>query len=182
MDITLSQKVETINDLTTNTMKKIFTLFTVAVLATSCSMTSPSMAKLTNTASHTKVHTVQPTVAVFADLQVAPNKISYFFLPSQTVKNGGFDNIVNTAVREALIANGNADVLVGLEQQVKYDANGAVESITISGYPAKYVNFRSPGDDYLRELAKESHSENKTQNTQSASGLGGLLGGLKLGK
>ena len=127
-------------------MRKIFTLLALATLVTGCSVTSPSMAKLTNTATHTKVCAVQPTVAVFADLQVSPTKISYFFLPSQTVQNGGFDNIVNTAVREALIANGNADVLVGLEQQVKYDANGAVESITVSGYPAKYVNFRSPGD------------------------------------
>ena len=84
-------------------MKKIFILIAVATIATSCAVSS--QAKLTNTASHTIVHTVQPTVAVFADLQVAPNKISYFFLPSQTVKNGGFDNIVNTAVREALIAN-----------------------------------------------------------------------------
>ena len=158
-------------------MKKILILIAVATIATSCAVSS--QAKLTNTASHTKVHTVQPTVAVFADLQVAPNKISYFFLPSQTVKNGGFDNIVNTAVREALIANGNADVLVGLEQQVKYDANGVVESITVSGYPAKYVNFRSPGDDYLRELAKEVNNDNNSKNKQ---GLGGVLGGLKLGK
>jgi hypothetical protein len=80
---------------------------------------------------------------VLADLDVSTTKISYFFLPSQTVVNGGFENVVNTAVREALIANGNADVLVALEQQVKYDANGKVESITVSGYPAKYVNFRN---------------------------------------
>lgn len=159
-------------------MKKIFTLLVVAAMFTGCATTSPSMAKLVNTATHTKVNAVQPTVAVFADLQVSPTKISYFFLPSQTVQNGGFDNVVNTAVREALIANGNADVLVGLEQQVKYDGNGAVESITVSGYPAKYINFRSPGDEYLRELAKETQNENK----KSAQGAGGLFGGLKLGK
>ena len=159
-------------------MKNIFILIAVTTIATSCAVSS--QAKLTNTASHTKVHTVQPTVAVFADLQVAPNKISYFFLPSQTVKNGGFDNIVNTAVREALIANGNADVLVGIEQQVKYDTYGVVESITISGYPAKYVNFRSPGDDFLRELAKKQLGTSK-QNAQEAQG-GGIFGGIKLGK
>lgn len=166
-------------------MKKIFTFLVVATMFSSCATTSTSMAKLMNTATHTKVNAVEPTVAVFADLQVSPNKISYFFLPSQTVQNGGFDNIVNTAVREALIANGNADVLVGLEQQVKYDANGAVESITVSGYPAKYVNFRSPGDEFLREMAKESSKDNqgaKSQNTQSAQSGGGLLGALKLGK
>jgi hypothetical protein len=165
-------------------MKKIFAFLAVATLFTGCSMTTtaPSNAKLTNTASHTKVCTVQPTVAVFADLQVSPTKISYFFLPSQTVQNGGFDNIVNTAVREALIANGNADVLVGLEQQVKYDGNGAVESITISGYPAKYVNFRSPGDDYLREVAKASQNGGKAQQSAQTTPSASPLGILKFGK
>ncbi|MBQ5691443.1 MAG: hypothetical protein IIV24_08110 [Alistipes sp.] len=161
-------------------MKKIFTILALATLAAGCSVTSPStMAKLTNTATHTKVCAVQPTVAVFADLQVSPTKISYFFLPSQTVQNGGFDNVVNTAVREALIANGNADVLVGLEQQVKYDANGVVESITVSGYPAKYVNFRSPGDEYLRELAKGAQP---ASNAAATPQVGGIFGALKLKK
>lgn len=163
-------------------MKKIFTLLAVAALFAGCSTTSPSMAKLTNTASHTKISTVQPTVAVFADLEVSTTKITYFFLPSQTVQNGGFDNIVNTAVREALIANGNADVLVGLEQQVKYDGNGAVESITISGYPAKYVNFRSPGDDYLREVAKASQNGGKAQQPAQTTPSASPLGILKSGK
>ena len=148
-------------------MKKIFTLVAVATMFTACSVTSPSMARLENTSTHTKVQVVQPVAAVLADLQVAPNKISYFFLPSQTVVKAGFENVVNTAIREALIANGNADVLVALEQQVKYGADGNVESITVSGYPAKYVNFRSPGDDYLRELAKNAGNSNgKSQQSQ----------------
>jgi hypothetical protein len=77
-------------------------------------------------------------------------------MPSKTVSNGGFDNVVNTAVREALLANGDADVLVGLETQVKYDNKGQVESITVSGYPAKYVNFRNPGDEYLKSMPAAS--------------------------
>lgn len=154
------------------TMKKIFTLVAVATMFTACSVSSLSMARLENTSTHTKVQVVQPVAAVLADLDVAPNKISYFFLPSQTVVKGGFDNVVNTAIREALIANGNADVLVALEQQVKYGADGNVESITVSGYPAKYVNFRSPGDEYLRELAKESNKTNDKQPQQGVSLLG----------
>ena len=156
-------------------MKKSL-LFIVAAMFAGCSVTSPtSMAKLTNTSTYSKVQVVQPVAAVLADLDVAPNKISYFFLPSQTVVNGGFENVVNTAVREALIAKGNADVLVGLEQQVKYGGDGRVESITVSGYPAKYVNFRSPGDEYLRELATNGGkaAQNQTQGAQSI--LGGLL-------
>ena len=156
-------------------MKKIFTLVAVATMFTACSVSSLSMARLENTSTHAKVQVVQPVAAVLADLDVAPNKISYFFLPSQTVVKGGFDNVVNTAIREALIANGNADVLVALEQQVKYGADGNVESITVSGYPAKYVNFRSPGDDYLRELAKESNKTNNKQPQQPQQGVS-LLG------
>ena len=156
-------------------MKKIFTLVAVATMFTACSVSSLSMARLENTSTHTKLQVVQPVAAVLADLDVAPNKISYFFLPSQTVVKGGFDNVVNTAIREALIANGNADVLVALEQQVKYGADGNVESITVSGYPAKYVNFRSPGDEYLRELAKESNKTNNKQPQQPQQGVS-LLG------
>ena len=153
-------------------MKKIFTLVAVATMFTACSVSSLSMARLENTSTHAKVQVVQPVAAVLADLDVAPNKISYFFLPSPTVVKGGFDNVVNTAIREALIANGNADVLVALEQQVKYGTDGNVESITVSGYPAKYVNFRSPGDEYLRELAKESNKTNNKQPQQGVSLLG----------
>lgn len=166
-------------------MKKIFAFVAVTAMFTGCSVTTTptTHAKLANTSTHTKVKVVQPVVAVLADLDVAPNKISYFFLPSQTVMNGGFDNVVNTAVREALVANGNADVLVALEQQVKYGADGNVESITISGYPAKYKNFRSPGDDYLRDLAKGTTEGGKKQNggtgnaqsTAMPSVFGGLL-------
>ena len=162
-------------------MKKSLFIVLVAATFASCSVTAPaSMAKLTNTSTHSKIQVIQPTVAVLADLEVSPNKISYFFLPSQTVVNGGFENVVNTAVREALIANGNADVLVALEQQIKYTSEGAVESITVSGYPAKYVNFRSPGDEYLRELAKSSAKE--TAKGESKAGMPSLLGGLKLVK
>ena len=95
-------------------------------------------------------------------------------MPSKTVVDGGYDNVVDSAVREALLANGNADVLVALEKQVKYGKDGQIESITVSGYPAKYVNFRNPGDEYLKTIQSSADSE-------SGSG-GGLLGKLKIGK
>ena len=79
-------------------------------------------------------------------------KISYFMIPSKTVQQGGENNVIKTAVREALLANGNADVLVGLNTQIKYDAKGQPESITVTGYPAKYVNFRSPSDEEILKL------------------------------
>ena len=150
-------------------MKKIFMLAAAAVMMMGCSLP----AKLMNSSTHQKANVAPVVAAVFADLDVAPAKITYFMMPSKTVRDGGYDNVVNSAVREALLANGNADVLVALETQVKYGSDGLVESITVTGYPATYTNFRSPGDDVLRTLP---------QNTNSSSNNIGLPGGLKLGK
>lgn len=154
-------------------MKKLFILSVLAsAIFVSCTPVA-KLTKLTNTATHKKVTVLEPVVAVFADLDVSTTKISFFYIPSKTVVNGGFDNVVDSAVHEALLANGNADVLVGLEKQIKYTAEGQIESITVTGYPAKYVNFRSPGDDYLREVSKSS--------TPKAKG-NPLLGKLAFGK
>lgn len=148
-------------------MKKFLFLAVVMMAFSACS--APT--KLINSATHKKVAVSTPIAAVFADLQVSENKITYFMMPSKTVVNGGYDNVVNTAVREALLANGDADVLVGLETQVKYDSKGMVESITVSGYPAKYTNFRNVGDEYLKTMTPPSDDK------------GGLpFGKIKLGK
>lgn len=135
-------------------MKKALLFVLVAFCFASCTPTAPTpQAKLVSSATHNKVSVVSPVAAVFADLEVSPEKISFFYIPSKTVVEGGYDNVVDSAVREALASNGNADVLVALETQVKYNAQGKPESITVTGYPAKYVNFRNAGDEYLRNLA-----------------------------
>ena len=154
-----------------NIMKKLVIL---SVLSTMIVAGCAPVTKLTNTATHKRVNVLEPVVAVFADLDVAPAKISFFYIPSKTVVNAGTDNVIDSAVHEALLANGNADVLVGLEKQIKYTPEGQIESITVTGYPAKYVNFRSPGDDYLREVSKASEVKGKEGNS--------LLGKLKIGK
>lgn len=138
-------------------------------------MTAPTPeAKLVSTSTHSKIAVAQPVVAVFADLEVSPTKISFFYMPSKTVVAGGVENVIDSAVREALSSNGDADVLVGLEKQIKYNTNGKVESITVSGYPAKYVNFRNPGDDYLSKMGTNAPAKQESK--------GGVVGGLKLGK
>ena len=139
-------------------MKKLVVLIATAALVASCGVTSLEP-KLVSTATHTKVSVAQPVVAVFADLEVSPKKISFSYHPSKIVIKGGVDNVVNSAVREALWSNGNADVMVGLETQVKYNADGELEYVTITGYPAKYVNFRNPGDDYLRTIGPSATKE-----------------------
>lgn len=149
-------------------MKKLVLLACITAFAASCSIP----AKLVNSASHSKAEATKPVAAVFADLKVSPEKISFFYIPTKTVLECGYDNVVNSAVREALAANGNADMLVAMETQVKYNNKGAIASITITGYPATYTNFRNAGDDYLKTLPV-APKEDKS---------GGLFGGLKLGK
>ena len=140
-------------------MKKFFLLAFVALSMVACSIP----AKLINTASYTKsFNVVQPATAIMADLEIVGEKITYFMIPSNTVIAGGEGNVIKTAVREALLANGNADVLVALSSQIKYDAAGKPESITITGYPAKYVNFRSPGDEYILNLKADEGAEAET--------------------
>lgn len=135
-------------------MKKFILVIASAILLASCGVSMPKPEpKLVSTSTHTKISAATPVVAVFADLDVSPDKITFFYLPSKTVVKGGLDNVIDSAVREALASNGNADVLVGLETQIKYNDLGEAESITVTGYPAKYVNFRNPGDDYLRSLS-----------------------------
>ena len=146
----------------------IAALFCAGCFLTACS--APS--KLMNSSTSAKPVVAPVVAAVFADLEVSPDKITYFMMPSKTVVYGGYDNVINTAVREALLANGNADVLVALETQVKYNAEGQIESVTITGYPAKYVNFRNPGDEYLSTMGGKEEKP----------AAGGLIGKVKLGK
>ena len=157
------------------TMKKLFVFAAIAAFLTSCTSLAPTTTipntKFICTATHTQVNVVNPVTALVADLEVSPDKISYSYVPSRAVRNGGFDNIVNCAVQEALRENGDADVMVALEQQVKYNDSGECESITVTGYPAKYKNFRNPGDNYAIEMSK-SPAQGETQAKPAATGLG----------
>lgn len=150
-------------------MKKLTIVLVSVLMTVSCT----PMAKLVNTATHSRSSVIQPTVSVFADLNVSEEKISFFYIPSKTVVAGGYNNIINTAVREALVANGNADVLVALETQVKYDSSGVIESVVITGYPAKYTNFRNANDEVLSTLIQAQAEPTATNSS---------FGALKLGK
>ena len=120
-------------------MNKLFFLTLAVISLASCA----SSAKLINTATYQKM-AVQPYVTpVQVDLEVSSTKIEHFMNVTENIRLGGYDNVVATAVKEALEANGNYDVLVGLQTQVKYSDKGEIVSILVSGFPAKYVNFRN---------------------------------------
>ena len=136
-------------------MKKIITLLASAAIIVSCAPT----AKLVNTATYAVGKSPMKFIVtpVQADLQVSDQKISYYYEVTELVRQGGFENIVETAVKEALDVNG-ADVLVGLEKQIKYNTDGKVVYINITGYPAKYVNFRNCEDKELLKFAEPDPS------------------------
>ncbi|MBR6002461.1 MAG: hypothetical protein IK045_06325 [Bacteroidales bacterium] len=136
-------------------MKKIFTFLASMAIIVSCAPT----AKLVNTATYAVGKSPMKFIVtpVQADLQVSDQKISYYYEVTELVRQGGFENIVETAVKEALDVNG-ADVLVGLEKQIRYNADEKVEYINITGYPAKYVNFRNCEDKELLKLAESDPS------------------------
>ena len=87
------------------------------------------------------------TVTV-ADLEVAETRISYTYRPSYAVRLGGSQNVIKTAVQEALKAHGSGDILIGLEyttisRWTLFPSLSPIREITVTGRPAKYTNFHS---------------------------------------
>lgn len=122
-------------------MKKIYYLLGIALLAASCT-TITKTAKTADTPSSLLSATV-------ADLEVSSERITYTMRPSLEICRGGIMNIRQAAEQEALINNGNADVLVDAEYsitQTNYIIFKKIKAITVSGRPAKYTNFHSLND------------------------------------
>lgn len=118
-------------------MKKFLFVAATAFMMMSCSITK-------QTATHRNIDVSSPfTTPVVADLEVSDSKIRYEYEPSNAIRRGGKDNVLNTAIARALYQNGNADVLVGLESQIKYRSGSKITGVIITGYPAKYKNFRT---------------------------------------
>lgn len=137
-------------------MKKLLALVVAIAALESCSISYP--ARLITTSTSTGTSAGFQTTTVVADIKVSETKISFLYIPSKTVIDAGYENIINTAVREALVSAGKQyDVLVARETQVKYTPDGEIESVLITGYPGQYTNWRSSQDVIVVPV-----SENKT--------------------
>lgn len=117
-------------------MKNLLLIGAISMILASC---TSSMRTYTATTLDTRS---QLQTATTADLDVNETRISYTMRPSKAIQAGGKQNVINAAVHEALLQHGNADVLVDLEYVLEYKDN-QIESITVTGHPAKYRNFRS---------------------------------------
>lgn len=121
-------------------MKKVLLCAATVVIL---SLASCSTIRQSSTSVPVKTEVVSNATA---DLQVSSKKITYTLKPSKAIRRGGEKNVINTAVAEALKANGNADVLVGMEYEIKRTRNffgkSNIKYVTVTGYPATYVNIK----------------------------------------
>lgn len=119
--------------------KKLFIVAIAAMMAfgiTSCS-TITKTAKKTINVPPTELHCVKEV-----DLEVSADRVSYTMTPSRAILRGGKKNVINAATAELLRINGNADVLVEPQYEITtYRGlfSAKIESITVSGRPAKYI-------------------------------------------
>ena len=146
-------------------MKKIL-LFVVAMFVMS------SCSTVYKTASTRDVSA--PIVsAAYADLEVSNSKISYTLRPSPKISRGGVQNCINVAINEALKENGG-DVLIETQNAIvstRLFGLGKVKSVTVTGYPATYKNFRK-----VDQATLESALENGAfESSKSNSKTGGLF-------
>lgn len=119
-----------------------FIALSAAVLLSSC-VTTVKTGRTAETSSSIKSATV-------ADLKVTDHRISYTMSPSKEIQRAGLANVKQAAVQEALTQNGNADVMIEPEFVISMKNNfifgKEVTSITVTGRPAYYQNFRTLHD------------------------------------
>lgn len=118
---------------------------TAAVALAAVALTMASCSTITHTAQTEAVNTELHNRSN-ADLKVSGQRISYTFTPNDTYRRAGEKALRNAAVAKALEANGNADVLVAPQFEVKKTRGlfaTKVKYIKVSGYPASYGNVHS---------------------------------------
>lgn len=128
-------------------MKKILlTLSTAALILSSCTTAY-------KTASQRDV-TAPVVAAAIADFEVSSEKITYTYIPSRKVRAGGLQNCINTAITKALEKNGGGDILIETQQAIVKRSGlfcRKIKSVTVTGYPATYKNFRNLDERTLKQ-------------------------------
>ena len=120
---------------------KGFMALAAVVLLSSC-ITTTKTARTASTSATVKNATV-------ADLRVTDHRVTYTMSPSKAIQRGGLSNVKQAAIQEALTLNGNADVMVEPEFVIEQERSlfgSRINSITVTGRPAYYENFRTLPD------------------------------------
>lgn len=124
-------------------MKSFLYFFPMAVLG----LASCTQMSLTKTSKTAEVGSQMQSVTV-ADLKVG-ERVTETLQVTPEVARGGMENVKHAVEANALVKAGNADVLLEpqytITKQRKF-LTSKVTSITVTGLPAKYTNFRSLPD------------------------------------
>lgn len=152
-------------------MKKlILSLSVVAVMMTSCSTAY-------KTASQRDVNS-SIAAATIADFEVSNQKISYTLIPTRKVRAGGLRNCINTAISEALKANGGGDVLIETQEAIVQRTglfSTKIKSVTVTGYPAVYKNFRSVDEQTVKNALVNGVFKTNNENRKTSTTIFGIL-------
>lgn len=147
---------------------------------------------LQKTATTANISTQIHSAATVADLKVG-DRISYTMTPSKDVLRGGEANVRHVAEAEALTKKGgNADMLLEPNYTITKKRGfftNKITSITVSGRPAFYTNFRSLPDSVLcnpvfrgiKTTKKLSSTQRPTTKTLSAVSHGSKARNLRPG-
>lgn len=91
-----------------------------------------------------------------ATIKVYPQKVTYDYYPDKkTAKSLELNQLIKNAIYTALQENGNADELVQVSYSITTKRGffrNIVRRITVSGYPAYYMDFREPTDKDLQNI------------------------------
>lgn len=119
-------------------MKQILLGLLLIISVSSCSLLRTSTSTTMNVDSSL-------TSTTTADLQVSDVKISYTYYPKKQERKAGLNHVISNAVAAALKENGNADILVERQYEAVFKLRmlgKKIKSVTITGYPATYKNFK----------------------------------------
>lgn len=133
-------------------MKKFLLMLMVAFFAVSCTSVKKTA---------TTQNVAAPiTAAVTSDLEVSNKKIVYTYYPSKSIRCGGLKNVKAAAIAEALKMNGSGDILVEPQMEVveRVGLFKKIKSVTVSGYPATYKNFKTVDSETLKKMMVNSGS------------------------
>ena len=128
-------------------MRKFLFILSVCILSlSSCSN------KITTSTATTKAITPHVYANTFADLEIVSGKLSYVYVPTNDVIAGGKENIIKTA-EALLLKQYDADVLVEPQYIYEYKDTRTISKVTVTGYAAKYKNFRSATNEEIINLS-----------------------------
>ncbi len=131
-------------------MKKL--LFFIVVGATLSSCASLNRATVVSTSAPAPIK----TTTTVANIEVGEKRISYTYVPSKAdAKRLSEAQLLDNAIYMALQENGNADILVKVNYYItRKTFPKRIQSISVSGYPAKYVDFHQPTEADYKNFKK----------------------------